>query len=121
VGIFKNSERLKRSISKSVPSLVTTVDKISIVDCTSVRSCTAETVVVAALVPPVIVSPFEKVPTGMVVATEVVEGLLVMLAVAALVPPVIVSPTEKLADEATESVKVPAGYSLTPEATVIDV
>jgi hypothetical protein len=76
---------------------------------------------VAALVPPVIVSPFEKVPTGMVVATEVVEGLLVMLAVAALVPPVIVSPTEKLADEATESVKVPAGYSLTPEATVIDV
>ena len=86
MGIFKNSERLKRSISKSVPSLVTTVDKISIVDCTSVRSCTAETVVVAALVPPVIVSP-----------------------------------TEKLADEATESVKVPAGYSLTPEATVIDV
>jgi hypothetical protein len=57
----------------------------------------------------------------MVVATEVVEGLLVMLAVAALVPPVIVSPTEKLADETTESVKVPAGYSLTPEATVIDV
>ena len=76
---------------------------------------------VAALVPPVIVSPFENVPTGIVVATEVVVGLLVIDAVAALVPPVIVSPTVKLAEEPTDKVSVPAGYSLTPDATVIDV
>ena len=41
-----------------------------------------------------IVSPLVNVPTGMVVANEVVEGLLVMKAVAPLVPPVIVSPTK---------------------------
>jgi hypothetical protein len=78
-------------------------------------------VVVAALVPPVIVSPLEKVPTGIVVATEVVVGLLVIDAVAALVPPVIVSPTVKLAEAPTDKVRVPAGYSLTPDATVIEV
>ena len=77
--------------------------------------------VVAALVDPVIVSPLEKVPDGMVVVKDVELGLLVILAVAALVPPVIVSPTEKLVELATFRVKFPAGYSPTPEATVIDV
>jgi hypothetical protein len=55
------------------------------------------------------------------VATEVVVGLLVIDAVAALVLPVIVSPTVKLAEAATDKVRVPAGYSLTPDATVIEV
>ena len=76
--------------------------------------------VVAALVPPVMVSPLEKVPTGMVVATALEVGLLVIIAVAALVPHVMVSPTEKLPEADTDKVKVPAGYSLTPEATVIE-
>jgi hypothetical protein len=72
-------------------------------------------------VPPVIVSPLEKVPDGTVVATEVAVGLLVMDAVAELLPPVITSPTEKLAEDATDKVKVPAGYSLMPEANVMEV
>ena len=76
-------------------SLVTTADKMSMVLRTSPKSTAALTVVVAALVPPVMVSEAEKVPLGIVIASVVELGLLVIDAVAPLVPPVMVSATEK--------------------------
>tara|TARA_R110000764_G_C10814775_1_gene360785 strand:- start:187 stop:480 length:294 start_codon:yes stop_codon:yes gene_type:complete len=79
-----------------------------------------ETVVVAPLVPPVIVSPEEKVPEGMVRAILVLVGRLVIDAVAPLVPPVIVSGTLKAPEAATVIVRVPAGYSAIPSARVIE-
>ena len=92
-----------------MPSLVTTADNISIVACTFVRSTAADKVVLAPLVPPVIVSPLLNVPEGKVIAKELLEGLLVILAVAPLVPPVIVSATEKLPEAHTDMVRVPPG------------
>tara|TARA_R110001599_G_C11720823_1_gene605532 strand:+ start:163 stop:462 length:300 start_codon:yes stop_codon:yes gene_type:complete len=83
---------------------------------TSPKSTAALTVVVAALVPPVIVSEAEKVPLGMVIAKVVELGLLVIDAVAALVPPVIVSAIEKEPESPTVIVKVPPGYSVMPVA-----
>ena len=71
----------------------------SILDCTSSKLTALLKVVVALLVPPVKVSPLVNVPLGIVIAIEVEEGLLVMLAVAELVPPVKVSPTNKLDDD----------------------
>ena len=100
-----------------VPSFcLTTADKISILDITSEKPTVPLEVVEAELVPPVIVSDEVKVPEGIVIAKEVEEGTLVTEAVAELVPPVIVSPTEKLAEEATDKVSVPKGYSLIPLA-----
>ena len=107
--MLRKLDRLTLCISKSVLSRVTTADKISIVDCTFVRSTAAARVLDAPLVPPIIVSPLENVPEGIVIAKVVLEGLLVTLAVAALVPPVRVSPTEKLVEEPTVIVKVPPG------------
>ena len=65
--------------------------------------------VVASLVPPVMVSPLLKVPVGTVIAKEVLEGLLVILAVAPLVPPVMVSAIEKLVEAPTVIERVPPG------------
>ena len=107
--MLRKLERLTLWISKSVLSRVTTADKISIVDCTFVKSTAAARVLDAPLVPPEMVSPLENVPEGIVIAKVVLEGLLVTLAVAALVPPVRVYPTEKLAEEPTVIVKVPPG------------
>jgi hypothetical protein len=93
--------------------------KASIVLCTSEKSTAAVRVVVAPLLPPVKVSAVVKSPTGMVIAKEVAEGMLVIEQVAALTLPVMVSPTEKAADAPTVMVRVPPGYTLIPEATVI--
>jgi hypothetical protein len=100
---------------------VITDDKKSIVFLTLEKSTAADSVVVVALVPPVRVSPEEKVPEGMVIAIVVALGKLVIVAEAELVPPVIVSATEKPELEATVIVSVPAGYSATPVASGIEV
>tara|TARA_R110000744_G_scaffold252645_1_gene368389 strand:- start:49 stop:342 length:294 start_codon:yes stop_codon:yes gene_type:complete len=89
------------------------------VDLTLSKLTAEESVVVAALVPPVKVSPLVNVPVGIVIAIEVALGKLVTTEVAPLVPPVIVSETEKLPLAPTVIVKVPAGYVATSEANVI--
>tara|TARA_R100000908_G_scaffold15235_2_gene5682 strand:+ start:88 stop:597 length:510 start_codon:yes stop_codon:yes gene_type:complete len=125
--MFKYESLLKRSAAKSVSSLFTTKDSISIVDLTLSKLGTVETVDEVELVPPVIVSDATKVPTGMVITnvlakkSEEAAGKDVIVAVAPLVAPVTVSPTVKPEEEAAIKVKVPAGYSVTPEAAVIDV
>ena len=102
-----------------VPSFcLTTADNMSMLEVMSVKSTVALVVVDAELVPPVTVSPEENVPSGMVIAKEVDEGILVTEAVAELVPPVIVSPAEKLEEETTDKVNVPKGYSLMLLASV---
>jgi hypothetical protein len=83
---------------------------------TSPKSTAALTVVVAALVLPVMVSEAEKVPLGIVIASVVELGLLVIDAVAPLVPPVMVSAMEKEPEPPTVIVKVPPGYSVMPVA-----
>jgi len=77
-----------------------------------------EIVVLAALVPPVIVSPEVNVPEGMVTVIVVELGFVIIEAVTALVPPVMVSPTLRFVEEPTVAVIVPTGYSDIPEATV---
>ena len=77
--------------------------------CTLEKSTAADKVVTVPLVAPVMFSPLENVPVGIVIAKLVAEGTLVIWQVAPLVPPVIVSPTVKLAEAATVMVKVPPG------------
>ena len=77
-----------------------------------------DTVVVAPLVPPVIVSDATKVPEGIVIVKVVPVGLVITEAVAPLVPPVIVSEIVKLALAPTVSVTVPNGYSIISLAKV---
>tara|TARA_R100001244_G_C5158510_1_gene130695 strand:- start:1274 stop:1447 length:174 start_codon:yes stop_codon:yes gene_type:complete len=50
-----------------------------------------------------------NVPTGYVIAIDVLETMFVIIAVAPLVPPVIVSDTAKEALDATVIVRVPTG------------
>ena len=50
-----------------------------------------------------------NVPTGNVIAIEVADGKLVIVAVAALLDPVMVSATEKLPEAPTVIVRVPPG------------
>ena len=71
------------------------------------KSTAAESVVVAPLVAPVNVSPLVNVPTGKVIAIDVADGKLVIVAVAELLEPVIVSANEKLPEAATGIVKLP--------------
>jgi hypothetical protein len=75
----------------------------------SARSGTAETVVVAALEDPVMVSDTVKIPLGTVIVMEVEPGFVITSAVTALVPPVMVSPTLKEVEDATDKVIVPTG------------
>jgi hypothetical protein len=65
-------------------------------------------------VPPVRVSLAVKVPLGTVIASDVLDGALVIDAVAPLVPPVMVSPTVKEPEPPTVMVKSPKGYTDTP-------
>ena len=87
----------------------TTADNISIVDWTSSKETAADTVVVAALEDPVIVSAALNVPTGTVIVIVVALGFVITEAVAVLVPPVIVSPIVNLPLAATVMVMVPTG------------
>jgi hypothetical protein len=93
----------------SVPERLMTASSISTVACTSDRLGADETVVVAALVEPVMVSVALNVPTGTVIVMDVPSGFVITLAVAVLVPPVMVSPTEKPEESATARVIVPIG------------
>ena len=88
------------------------------VDCAVVNETAEETVVVALLEEPVMVSETENVPEGTVIVIEVAVGLVITEAVAELVPPVIVSPMVKLPLAATDRDISPTGYSVIPEATV---
>jgi len=76
---------------------------------TSGRLGSADTVVVAELEEPVIVSDAVKEPLGTVIVSVVEEGLVMILAVVSLVPPVMVSPTLRLVEEPTVMVIVPIG------------
>tara|TARA_R100001132_G_C3204845_1_gene50496 strand:- start:108 stop:377 length:270 start_codon:yes stop_codon:yes gene_type:complete len=86
-------------------------------DCTFSREGTEDTVVVAELDDPVIVSEAVKVPEGTVIVILVLDGFVIIDAVTPLVPPVIVSAIVKLPLAATARVIVPKGYSIISEAT----
>jgi len=92
-----------------VPSRRITADNTSIVDCASIKLGFAETVVLAPLDEPVIVSPAVNAPVGTVTVIVVEVGFVITAAVVPLVPPVIVSPIVRLPEAPTVAVIVPAG------------